>query len=148
MGAPVPMELGCVSFPVWMGLLTWKLPEPRAIGVYGGFLMQASSIINFTSSASLLSGEWGWAENPKLLIKPGLSGDQRPSRPSQSPLIRTKDTLGALITEEFTKVSGAYIRTRDVPGALITQEMTRVVAALCPEQGGAETNIYIYFSII
>lgn len=107
--------------------------------------MQASSIINFTSSASLLSGEWGWAENPKLLIKPGLSGDQRPSRPSQSPLIRTKDTLGALITEEFTKVSGAYIRTRDVPGALITQEMTRVAAALCQEWGRAETYMYIFF---
>ena len=32
-GASVPIKLRCVTFPVWMCLLTWKLSEPHTIGI-------------------------------------------------------------------------------------------------------------------
>ena len=32
-GASVPMELGCITLPVWMCLPTDKLSEPHTVGI-------------------------------------------------------------------------------------------------------------------
>ena len=32
-GASVPVELGCITLPVWMCSLTWKLSESHAFGI-------------------------------------------------------------------------------------------------------------------
>ena len=30
----VPMDLGCVTLPLWMCSLTWKLPKSHMIGIF------------------------------------------------------------------------------------------------------------------
>lgn len=57
-GASVLVELGCITFPVWMFSLTSNSPSCTPLGLHGVFLTQVSSIINSLLNFSLLSGGW------------------------------------------------------------------------------------------
>lgn len=116
-GASVPTELGQITLPVH-GLV--HPPGSSQNLVLLRFLLRlphvAWSITNSISTPIILSGGWRRAENSKLLIMAWFfQWSALIQKPTQSHLIRTKDTS-------------------------ITQEATRVSAVQCQELGG---DLYI-----
>lgn len=114
-GNSVPIELGCVT--------NLEAPATALLNYYGGFLMQHGQLSTSSLAFTALSGEVGrgWVNNSKLL---SLACSSWWPVPSRSPAGATRSHL---------------IRIRDVPAALVTQEFTGVSGALCQQQW-AESN--------
>lgn len=67
-GTSVPVELGCITLPVWMCSLTWKLSESHAIGIL--WKLPHVGLIEFysISSPSPLFGEVEVGAGLKFLV--------------------------------------------------------------------------------
>lgn len=88
-GAPVPMELGCVTCPSPRGGCVHQpgSPQPPTVVVYGGVPLWAGSIINCFCLLSPLWGTWSGLKTPTsspgsilLRIRPQLGARQEPTQ--------------------------------------------------------------------
>lgn len=104
-GVAVPVELRCVTLPVWMCSPAWKLSEPTTTGIL--WRIPHVTVINYYLHFQPLFPLWrmgSGVENAKLLIRLGLSGDQPPFR--SPPRVSSVEQKMLLVLLSLRKLKG------------------------------------------